>query len=307
MPSSSESRLGDDLDFDSSGYSASFADANVGAEKAVTVSGITLTGDDADNYALTQPAGLTADITARSIEVTADAGQTKVYGDDDPLAFTYSVTSGALQGDDAFTGALVRDVGENVGLYAINQGTLAIDDGNDGLNYTLSFVTDDFSITARSIEVTADAGQTKVYGDDDPLAFTYSVTSGALHGDDAFTGALVRDVGENVGLYAINQGTLAIDDGNDGLNYTLSFVTDDFSITARSIEVTADAGQTKVYGDDDPLAFTYSVTSGALQGDDAFTGALVRDVGENVGLYAINQGTLAIDDGNDGLNYTCPS
>ena len=173
------------------------------------------------------------------------------------------MTSGALQDEDAFTGALKRDPGENVGLYAINLGTLAIDDGNGGLNYDLTFEGDDFSITARSIEVTADAGQTKVYGDDDPLAFTYSVTSGALQDEDAFTGALERDPGENVGLYAINLGTLAIDDGNGGLNYDLTFEGDDFSITARSIEVTADAGQTKVYGDDDPLAFTYSVTSGA--------------------------------------------
>ena len=39
-----------------------FADANVGTGKAVTVSGYTLAGADAGNYAVRQPAGLTADI-----------------------------------------------------------------------------------------------------------------------------------------------------------------------------------------------------------------------------------------------------
>ena len=47
----------------------------------------------------------------------------------------------------------MRDVGENVGLYAINQGTLAIDDGNGGLNYDLSFEGDDFSITPKDLTV----------------------------------------------------------------------------------------------------------------------------------------------------------
>ena len=168
-PSSSESRLGDDLEFDSlldtqpasrTGTLAPKRPSPSPASPSPATTPIT--------RPLTQPAGLTADITARSIEVTADAGQTKVYGDYDPLAFTYTVTSGALQDGDTFTGALKRDAGENVGLYAINLGTLAIDDGNGGLNYDLSFQGDDFSITARSIEVTADAGQTKVYGDDDP-------------------------------------------------------------------------------------------------------------------------------------------
>jgi hypothetical protein len=43
---------------------ASFSDANVGAAKAVTLTGLTLGGADAGNYTLLDTAGLTADITA---------------------------------------------------------------------------------------------------------------------------------------------------------------------------------------------------------------------------------------------------
>ena len=61
-------------------------------------------------------------ITARPITLTADAGQTKVYGAADP-AFTASVTSGALQFTDSLTGAQTRVAGEDVGNFAISQGT----------------------------------------------------------------------------------------------------------------------------------------------------------------------------------------
>ncbi|HKW31115.1 MAG TPA: YDG domain-containing protein, partial [Verrucomicrobiae bacterium] len=46
------------------GYVANFSSANVGTNIAVTVSGLSLTGSAAGNYTLSQPAGLTANITA---------------------------------------------------------------------------------------------------------------------------------------------------------------------------------------------------------------------------------------------------
>jgi hypothetical protein len=53
---------GDAVAIDSSGYSAAFDSASVGAGKAVTVTGVVLRGADAGNYAVSQPSGLTADI-----------------------------------------------------------------------------------------------------------------------------------------------------------------------------------------------------------------------------------------------------
>jgi len=222
-------------------------------------------------------------ITSKPITVTADVSQTKVYGAVNPV-YTYSV-SPSLVGSDAFTGTLTRVAGENVGTYAINQGSLSA-----GFNYTISYVSKDFSITSKPITVTADVSQTKVYGAVNPV-YTYSV-SPSLVGSDAFTGALTRVAGENVGAYAINQGSLSA-----GSNYTISYVSKDFSITAKPITVTGTASQTKVYGATNPV-YTYSV-SPSLVGSDAFTGVLTRVAGENVGTYAINQGSLSA-----GSNYT---
>ncbi len=240
------------------------------------------TGDA--TYAAAADVNQVLTVNQRDITVTADAGQTKVYGDTDPT-FTYTITTGSLVGMDALTGALDRVAGDNVGTYAIGQGTLA------NANYNITFVSNDFEITTRAITVTADVAQAKTYGDPDPT-FTYQVTSGALQGADVLSGALSRVAGEDAGLYAINQGTLA------NSNYAITFVSNNFIIGNRILTVTVDPGQTKVYGDTDP-SFTYQLTSGVLQGSDAFTGALDRVTGEDVGTYAIGIGTLTA-----GSNYS---
>jgi hypothetical protein len=62
--------LGSDMvTLSSVGATGVFADPNVGVGKPVTVMGFTLGGADAGNYLLTQPTGLTADITAASLVV----------------------------------------------------------------------------------------------------------------------------------------------------------------------------------------------------------------------------------------------
>jgi hypothetical protein len=203
-----------------------------------------------------------------------------VYGDADP-SLTYQITGGSLAFSDVFSGALARISGENVGSYAIGQGTLSA-----GSNYMLTFIGANFSITVRPITVTA-AAKTKIYGDPDP-ALTYQITSGSLAFSDIFSGTLTRAAGETVGTYAISQGTLALTN-----NYALTFVGANFTITARPITVTANP-QAKVYGYADP-SFTFHISSGTLVGSDAFSGALSRVSGENVSDYAITQGTLALN------------
>ena len=94
-----------------------------------------------------------------------------------------------------------------------------ISDGNGGANYAITFVNDTTGvITQWAVTVTADSGQAKIYGTPDPT-LTYTVTSGSLQPGDSFSGALARTAGENVGITAINQGTLTA-----GPNYTITFV-----------------------------------------------------------------------------------
>src|SRR5439155_682394 len=219
----------------------------------------------------------------RPITVTPDSNQFKNYGDPDP-ALTYTITSGSLVTGDSFSGALARDPGNNVGLYNITQGTLAL-----GANYNLTFTTGvKFEIKKRPLQVTADAGQFKNYGDSDPT-LTYTVTSGSVLAGDSFIGALSRASGNNVGTYAITLGTLSL-----GTNYELTLTAGStFEIKKRPLQVTADAGQFKNYGDSDPT-LTYTVTSGSVLAGDSFIGALSRATGNKVGYYDITLGSMSI-------------
>ncbi len=207
-------------------------------------------------------------ITPKSITITADS-KTKVYGDADPI-LTYQITSGSLNPGDVLTGSLTRVTGEDVGDYTINS-TLSHP------NYTISYISDDLTITPKSITVTADT-KTKVYGDADPI-LTYQITSGSLNLGDVLTGSLTRVAGENVGDYIINSSL-------SHPNYTITYISDDLTITPKSITVTADS-KTKVYGDADP-SLTYQITSGSLETGDVLIGSLTRGAGEDVGDYAIN-------------------
>ncbi|MEH0152561.1 MBG domain-containing protein [Limibacter armeniacum] len=233
------------------------------------------------NYALSF---VSNDLTIgqRAIEITADAAN-KTYGDIDPT-FTYQVTSGSLVAGDAISGTLSRVSGEDVGTYQIGQGTV-----NAGANYVLSFVSNDLTIGQRAIEITADASG-KTYGDPDPT-FTYQVTAGSLISGDSFSGTLSRVTGEDTGTYAFSQGTVTAGD-----NYVMTFVSDNLTIAQRAIEVTAD-DQLKMTGHDDPV-LTYTLSSGALQFSDMLSGNLIRESGEAIGSYAINQGTVTA-----GANY----
>jgi hypothetical protein len=221
---------------------------------------------------------------------------------DPPLTYTYTP---ALLPGDFFSGALHRTPGEDVGGYAIDQGTLALN-----ANYTIAFITGKaLTIVQKPIALTVD-NQSKIYGTaDPPLTYSFSPT---LIFPDTFSGALTRDgagtlPGENVGAYAIRVGTL-IAGGNGGANYLLTLSPATLTINKKNITVTFD-NKAKTYGDPDP-PFTFP-PPGLIPGD-AFTGTPTRDPGELVANspYTILPGvppsglSLGAAAGNYNLTYT---
>ena len=225
------------------------AQTNVGENYTATVIALS----DA-NYKL--PAeGLTCTFTISSATLTVEAmPQTKVYGDADP-ALTYSV-SGFKGSETAIimTGALARAEGNDVGDYNITQGTLAAP------NYTISFTGATFTITKATLAITAD-DKTKIYGATDP-ELTYTV-AGLKYEDtkeSVLSGALARAAGEQVGAYAINQGSLTASN-----NYTISFTGANLTITKTGLTITAN-NHTITYGD--APAGNGVTYSGFVEGDD---------------------------------------
>ena len=104
---------------------------------------------ESENYIL--PAGLVVEREAKiepaAITVTPNA-VSKTYGADDPV-LTYGVSGAVNSETPAFTGALARAEGKNVGDYAINQGTLALADKDTfkAGNYKLTLATTPVNFT----------------------------------------------------------------------------------------------------------------------------------------------------------------
>jgi predicted outer membrane repeat protein len=215
-----------------------------------------------------------ATVTLSSLEQTYDGQPKPVAVTTDPAGLSVSVT---------YDGS--ADVPAGAGSYAV---VATVDD----LNYKGSG-SGTLTVQPKAASVAPDTG-TKVYGDDDP-GLTGSL-AGFLDGDGV-TASYSRGAGENVGSYSIGA---ALSPAEVLGNYAITYGGAAFTITPRPIEVTADA-QTRSAGEADP-ELTYQVTAGSLAFDDAFGGALAREPGEEVGTYAILQGSLALD-GNYELAY----
>ncbi|MDR1022066.1 MAG: hypothetical protein LBL94_02165, partial [Prevotellaceae bacterium] len=249
--------------------------------------------DTSGNYTINFTENVPFKITKAPLTVTPYGGQTKVYGEDDPV-FTFT-TAGWRYSDDTtlLTGALSRDADSSVGTYAIILGTLSDTSGN----YDIEFAADTtFEITKAPLTVTPNGGQKKVYGQNDPT-FTFAV-SGWQYGDSVasasiITGALGRDTGRNVGTYAITKGNLSDTSGNYDITFAAGAT---FAITKATLTVTPNSGQSKVYGDGEPAAFTFAVSgwqyNDSVNSASIITGALSRDTGEVTGHYAITKGNL---------------
>jgi filamentous hemagglutinin family protein len=213
------------------GGTAVFADKNAGLSKTVTATGLGLAGTDAGNYTVNDTATTTADIAALGI-TGAITAVNKVYDGDTTAAITSRTLTGVISGDTvSYVGGTATFADKNAGLAKVVTGVGLTLSGADAGNYTVNTTAlTAADITQRSLTVTADMGQTKIYGDADPLPYAYAITSGNLVTGDSLSGALSRDAGENVGTYAITQNTLTA-----GSNYDLTFLTNAFAITPATL------------------------------------------------------------------------
>ncbi|HEY6599591.1 MAG TPA: YDG domain-containing protein, partial [Pseudomonadales bacterium] len=222
------------------GGTAAFADKNVGTGKVVTGTGLGLAGADAANYTVNSVATTTANVTTLAITGSVTVAP-KVYDGTTVATITGGTLNGAIAGDSVtYGGGTAAFVDPNAGLARIVTASGLGLSGADAANYTVnSNATANADITPRPLTVTANAGQTKVYGDADPASFLYAITSGNLVAGDTLTGALSRSAGENVGSYTILRNTLS-----GGPNYGLTYASNPFAITAATL--TYDSTQTTV-------------------------------------------------------------
>jgi len=282
--------------------SATFASVNVGTGIAVTVTGLALQGTDAGNYTLTQPAALTANITARALTVTAGT-QTRVYDGTTASSGTPTVTAGSLASTDTIAAIAQTFDTENVGTNKVLTPAGVVTDGNAGNNYDLTLATvATGEITQRALTVTA-VTQTRAYDGTTASSGTPTVTAGTLATGDTIAAITQTFDNRNVGTNKVLTPAGVVTDGNAGDNYALTLATvATGEITTRAITVTAST-QARVYDGTTASSGTPTVTSGSLVGGDTIAAITQTFDTRNVGTNKVITPAGVVTDGNGGNNY----
>ena len=222
-------------------------------------------------------------VTPKAVTVKADDAS-KTYGEDDP-ALTATVSG--LVGGDTVDYTVTRDSGENVGEYTIT----SAGETAQG-NYTVSYETGTFTITAAEMTVAAE-GYTGTYDADahgitvttpDGATVTYS-TDGENYSETAPT---FMNAGEYTVYYKVTKANFNDVTGSETV-----------SIGRKAVTVKAVAAS-KGIGMTDPV-LTATVT-GTLN-DDEIVYTISREEGEEPGTYIITPAGEA-EQGNYAVIYT---
>ncbi len=280
---------------------------NAAGQASYTTSSLNVAGSPYNIEALYVPsttlipssASVGVSVSAATLTITPADNQSKIYGDALPaLNFT---ASGLVNNDPStlLTGHLgtTATVSSPVGSYPFTLGTLSA-----GTNYNLTLANNSptFSVTAATLTIAPDAGQSKSYGSPVPaLSFT---ASGFKNNDAAsivvgLLGTTAND-SSSVGSYPFTIGSLSA-----GNNYVLALADSapSFTVTTAKLTIQPNTNQFKIYGDDNPLL---TFTSSGLKNNDQpsiIVGELSTSavVTSGVGRYTFGLGTLSA-----GNNYT---
>jgi len=258
-----------------------FADAQVGTGKTVSLTGSTLGGVAASNYSLSLVGAptATASITPKSVTISGSfTANDKAYDGTTLAAIqTNSLSLAGVVGADVVTLSPVLVFADaQVGSGKTVSLTGSALGGADASKYSISFAgapTTTAAITAKTITISPVAGQSKVYGDTDPV---FSFTNSEWADNANFTGGLGRVAGASTGSYAFALGDLSA-----GANYhlTLSGAPVDFAINARPVTITANP-RSKLFGDSLDLGnVAFTIGSGSLAAVGDITGVTLASAG----------------------------
>ena len=289
-----------------------FANKNVGTGKAVTVSGYTFGSTDAGNYTIVQPSGLTANITAATLNVTGISAANKVYDTTLTASLTGTATVTPLGSDS------VTVTGTGSGVFAnknVGTGKAVTVSGytlgsTDAGNYTIvqpSGLT--ANITPATLNVTGISASNKVYDATLTAGLTGTATVTPLGLDSVTvtgTGSGVfadKNVG-NAKAVTVSGYTLG---STDAGNYTIAQPSGlTANITPATLNVTGVSAANKVYDGTTAATLTGTAVVSALGGDTVTLGGTGNGVFTDSSVGTAKPVTVSgyTLNGTDAGNYT---
>ncbi|SIR91323.1 hypothetical protein SAMN05880566_1431, partial [Janthinobacterium sp. TND4EL3] len=299
------------------GQTAVFSDKNAGNAKTVTVSGTTLldgTGS-ASNYTVSNPTGLTASITPKTLTVAGQVAVNKVY-DGNAVAQLSGGTLAGLVGDEtlSFAGQTAAFSDKNAGnaKTVTVSGTTLLDGTGSASNYAVSNPTGlTASITPKALTVTGQVAGNKVY-DGNAVAQLIGGSLAGLVGDEslAIAGQTAVFSDKNVAnaKTVTVSGTTLLDGTGLASNYTVSNPTGlTASITPKALTVTGQVAGNKVYDGNAVAQLFGGSLAGLVDGETlAFAGqaAVFSDKNAGNAKTVTVSGTTLLDGTGLASNYT---
>jgi hypothetical protein len=309
-----------------------FTSANVGNSIAVAVNH-SISGTAIGNYTLNQPTGVSANITAKALTITAD-NVSSIYGNTTNLGTTAFTQTGLLSGA-AITSVTLQYSGSNAVAATINAGSYANSiiasaaTGSGLSNYAISYIAGNLTVTPATLTITPTA-KTAVYNGSSLNATTYSAnaanytvsgyknTDSATNTPLAFTGALGFTAGGssssvlNAGAYGYAAGDLAVSTTNGNytvvLNGTLS---NQYVVTPATVSLTArkiyDGSSSFVVG---TAGTSLTVATGIGSQTLTVSGSANGNNANVIGVSSLDTTGLSLVNGSNGglaSNYVLPS
>ena len=258
------------------GGTATFADANAGAGKAVTVTGLGLSGTDAGNYTLTQPTGLTATINKANLTLSG----TKVYDGTTTVAGSTLTATGVagqtftVTGSGDATNLASKNVQNGSALNSATGLSLG-SSSNGGLtnNYNVLGTTgSSYTVTAKGITLTGITAADKTYDATTTATLNTSnvAYSGMINGDDVSLGGsgsgafATKDVGTNKAVTVSGYNLSGADAGNYVVAQPTGLTA---SITKADLVVSGVSGVNKTYDATTTATLAGSATVSAIGSD----------------------------------------
>jgi hypothetical protein len=324
----SDDRISGDV-FTASYTSAAFADKHVANAKAISVSGISITGADAGNYSPNTTANASANITPRTLNVTA-TGINKVY--DGTTAATVNLNGDGISGDVVTLSYTANFADKNVGTgKSVSVNAIAISGGADGGNYTLGNTTTSTTadITPKSVTASVTAAD-KTYDGSANATITGCQLTGVIEPDT--TGCAASSTASdnqfdnaNAGLNkTVTASNISLTNNASG-NYALSSATAVTTANINKAAVTATAGGGSATYDGTAKSPSACSVTGAYTGDLTCannpasvgpgagtttiapvvngTGLSNFDVNSVNGSFTINKASLTVTADNKGKSY----
>ena len=291
-----------------------FDTKHVDNAKAITISGNSLSGNDAANYTVGQQTGLTADVTAKALNISGIAASDKVY-DGTTDAGTIDMTginlTGLVAGDTVAVATSGTFDTKNVGVNKTITLT-SINSGADVGNYTISgqATYSLANITTKALSAVASAAN-KVYDIMTTASATLSL-SGMVGAETLTTSSVGSTFNDknvaNDKTVTINSANLG-NGANGGLATNYSLATGQTAlanITQKSLTVSGLTASDKVYDGNTVADLTGTATVTILGGDTVTltgisAGAFAnKNIGINKAVTVSGNGLI----GEDAANYT---